>query len=162
MRRSWVYLSLSIAFIAMAWPAAAQVRYDEACRPLPPPGWMMIPQPPNQECLRERAEAAREAAAAARANRARAAAAARAKAERLAIEEQHCANATADDVRATIEQDPSVLGNAVKVLDVAAPHFVGETCRAEIMTTRGLIRTTLTFQAFNGRQYIQVRPVRNP
>ena len=41
---------------------AQQYGYDAQCRPLPPPGWMLMPQPPSQVCLQQRAVAAKVAA----------------------------------------------------------------------------------------------------
>jgi hypothetical protein len=53
--------------LIFAWssPAMAQqYGFDANCRPLPPPGYMVQPQPASQECLRDRAAvAAKEAAA---------------------------------------------------------------------------------------------------
>lgn len=154
--------------VVLASPAAAQYGFDANCRPLPPPGYMMQPQPQSQACLQQRAQAARAAEAerqrqqaateaAAQAARNQADAAEKANQERLAQARAQCESATAGQVQQTIEQDPVTFDRFVKILDVTAPHFDDETCRAEVMTVRGVIKTLITFQDFNGKQYIQVR-----
>jgi hypothetical protein len=47
--------------ITLTTPGIAQPRYDAACRPLAPQGWIMQPQPPSEACLQQRALVARTA-----------------------------------------------------------------------------------------------------
>ena len=154
--------------IASVVPAAAQQRYDGDCRPLPLPGYMMSPQAQSPECLRDRAQAARAEEAnrrqrqaaeerAERERQARAAAAAAAAKERAAVEQAKCEAATAQDVKDTIEQDPVTFGRYAKILDLTEPSFVGNVCRSEAMTSRGIVNVIITFRDFNGKQYINVR-----
>jgi len=162
--------TLIAAMITWSASAIAQYGYDANCRPLPPPGYMMLPQPPSQACLQQRAAAARAAEAErqrqqaaadaeAAARQAQAEAAKKARQERLATEQAKCENATAADVQSTIGQDPVTFERFVKILDVTAPHFdsSNETCRSEVMTVRGIVYTLVTFQDFNGKQYLRVR-----
>lgn len=165
------YLALVIVFLALAPPAnAQQYGYDAHCRPLPPPGFMMQPQPPSQACLQQRAAAARAAEAErqrqqaaaqaeAAARQARAEAEEKARQERQARERAQCDATTGDDVRSTIEQDPMTLELFVKVLDAAAPVYDDGICRADVMTVRGVVHTVVTFQQFNGKPYLRVRIV---
>jgi hypothetical protein len=154
--------------IACSGSALAQYGYDANCRPLSPPGYMMLPQPQSQACVQQRAQAARaaeaerqrlaaQAAAEAAAQQERAAAEAKASRERLAAAQAECQSASAEDVKATIDQDPVIFGRRVTVLDVTAPHYDRDACRAEAMTSRGIIDAVVTFQQFNGKQYIRVR-----
>ena len=160
---------LGLIFVAGSIaPAAAQYRQAQAmyqlgpdCRPLPVPGYMMAPQPPDPNCLaaqRQAAEAARRRQQAA-AEAARRQQEARAAAERQRLEQEAslCANTTADDVRATVEQDPAGYGVQSKVLDVTAPHFANSACRTELMTAQGVLNGEIHFRDFNGRTYLQLR-----
>ena len=57
------FLFLVAGYLAIWCNAASAQQYgfDAECRPLPPPGWMMQPQPPSQSCLDQRAQAQRAA-----------------------------------------------------------------------------------------------------
>ncbi|HVZ08184.1 hypothetical protein [Rhodopila sp.] len=149
-----------LAVLGSAVPASAQVALGPDCRPLPVPGYMMQPQPPDPSCLAAQARAAeayrRRQAAEAEAARKRAEAKAAADQERLAQEESQCAATTPDDVRATLEQDPGSHGLRSKILDVAAPHFTANACRTEVMTSTGVMLGQIRFRDFNGKTYLLI------
>ncbi len=160
--RPWAGVLVVLGCVAAAAPGQAQTRYDAECRPLPMPGMMMQPQPPSEACLQFRAQQRREAEAERARQRARAEAAARARAEQLAAEQARCDMARSGDVRATLDADPSLLGRGVQILDMTEPAFVRDACRNEIMTSRGIMDSVITFQEFNGKQYIRVKVARRP
>ncbi|MGE0418199.1 MAG: hypothetical protein AB7O80_15445 [Acetobacteraceae bacterium] len=161
-RRLGIGVLTAAGLLAAASTGMAQTQYDAQCRPLPMPGMIMQPQPPSQDCLAARAAAARAAEAERKRRQERAEAAARARAERLAAEQAKCETAHAEDVRATLEADPAALGRGTSILDMTEPHFTREACRNEIMTNRGIVDTVITFQEFNGKQYLRVKTHRRP
>jgi multidrug efflux pump subunit AcrA (membrane-fusion protein) len=162
-----------LVVVAVAWIAPAEAQqygFDAECRPLPPPGWMTMPQPPSPACLEQRAQAARaaeaerkrqqaQAEAAAASQRARDEAEALARQERLVQERAKCESATADEVREAVEQDPITTMRYVRVLDVTAPHFSNGACWSEVLTVRAELHEMITFRTFNGKSYIQVHSV---
>jgi hypothetical protein len=113
---------------------------------------MMAPQPQDPYCLRQREAEARQFQAQQDAN-------AKVRQNRMLVEQSKCESASADDVKSTMEQTPILLGQYLKILDVTAPHFADDTCRAEAMTNKGIVDVIITFQDFNGKNYIQVRIV---
>jgi len=153
---------VALGCISAAAPGQAQTRYDADCRPLPMPGMMMQPQPPSEACLQFRAQQRRESEAERARQRARAEAAARARAEQLAVDQAKCDMAKSGDVRATLDADPSVLGRGAQIMDMTEPAFVRDACRNEILTNRGIMDSVITFQEFNGKQYIRVKVTRRP
>jgi hypothetical protein len=159
-----VLAGLAAAFLPALTPrpAAAQIRYDAECRPLPQPGFIMAPQPPARECLEERARQARAAEADRRRRQQQAEAAAAARQQMLAQQEAECLSATADDVKETVAQDPTILGRDTAVLDLTAPHFEREACRSELMTTRGIFDATIRSQEFNGKRFLRIQAKLRP
>lgn len=149
--------------IAATTPAAAQAPYrlGPDCRPLPIPGYMMAPQPPDPDCLaaqRRAAEAYRQRQQAeAEAARRRQEAAAAAERQRLEQDAAQCAMTSPDDVRATIEQDPATYRVQSRILDVTPPHFADRACRTELMTSQGVYQAVIGFREFNGKTYLQMR-----
>ncbi len=131
------------------------------CRPVPTPGYVMAPQPPDVNCLaaqQRAAEAARRRRAAdAEAARQRQEAAAAAEQQRVAQETAACAAASANDVRATVEQDPGTYGVQSRILDVTAPHFAANACRTEVMTSQGVYTGVIRFREFNGKTFLQIK-----
>ena len=145
----------------LAVPSFAQQPLGPDCRPLPIPGYMMSPQPPDPGCLRAQAQAA-QAAEAARRRQQAAAAAARERRDaemqqRLAALTAQCAATTVDQVRETVEQDPMIAGQPVKVLDITAPQFGDGACRTQVLTTQGVLNGVLQYRDFNGKTFLLVR-----
>jgi hypothetical protein len=99
-------LCIGLYACAQMPPAHAQSQYDAECRPLPMPGYMMVPQDPSADCLRSQAAQRYQAQ---QAQRARDAEAARAQAQAQALEnarvaaEQQAMRAAADRIRAVEE-----------------------------------------------------------
>jgi len=148
-----------VAGLPFAKPASAQALGPD-CRPLPMPGYMMSPQPPDPGCLRAQAQAA-EAARRRQQAAAAAAAAAREKREaetqqRLAALSAQCSTTTVEQVRETVEQDPMIANQPVKVLDVTAPQFGDGACRTQILTTQGVLNGVLQYRDFNGKTFLLV------
>ena len=124
------------------------------------PGYIMNPAPPDPNCLRAQAEAA-EAARRRQQAAAAAAAVARQKREaetqqRLAALSAQCATTSVEQVRETVEQDPMIANQPVKVLDVTAPQFTAAACRTQILTTQGVLNGVLEFRDFNGKTFLLV------
>jgi hypothetical protein len=131
--------------------------FDTDCRPLPVPGYIMSPQPQSPDCLRLRERFRRAQEAEERRRQAQAEAAAEAEQERLGAERLKCESATPEDVQSTVEQEPMIFGVYFRVLDVTQPRFNGQRCKSEVMTNKGIIDAWITFQDFDGKQFIQVR-----
>jgi hypothetical protein len=154
-------LALVFAFFCcLAAPAFAQQPLGPDCRPLPLPGYMMAPQPPDPGCLRAQAQAA-QAAEAARRRQQAAAAAAREKQQaemqqRLAMLSGQCTATTVDQVRETVEQDPMIAGQPVKVLDITAPQFADGACRTQVLTTQGVLNGVVQYRDFNSKTFLLV------
>jgi hypothetical protein len=161
MRLAFVFaLICCVAGPPFAQQSLAQQALGPDCRPLPIPGYMMSPQPPDPACLRAQAQAAR-AAEAARRRQQEAAAAARAQRDaemqqRLAALSAQCATTTVDQVRETVEQDPMIAGQAIKVLDITAPQFGDGACRTQVLTTQGVLNGVLQYRDFNGKTFLLV------
>ncbi|MBS0642841.1 MAG: hypothetical protein U1E70_11665 [Acetobacteraceae bacterium] len=149
--------------IGAATPAAAQAPYrlGPDCRPLPIPGYMMAPQPPDPNCLaaqqREAEAYRRRQAAEAEAARKRREAAEAAERQRLEQLAAQCAATSADDVRATVEQDPAAYRVQSRILDITPPHFADKACRTELMTSQGVYLGVVGFRDFNGKTFLQLR-----
>jgi len=153
--------ALDVASPAVAQVQLAQVQLGPDCRPLPIPGYMMAPQPPDQACLRAQAQAAQAAESARRRQQAAAAAAReRQQAElqqRMAALAAQCNAISVEQVRETVEQDPMIAGQPVKVLDVTAPQFTDGACRAQVLTTQGVLNGVLQYREFNGKNFLLAR-----
>ena len=129
-------LCIGLYACAQMPPAHAQSQYDAECRPLPIPGYMMVPQDPSADCLRSQAAQRYQAQ---QAQRVRDAEAARAQAQAQALEnarvaaEQQAMRAAADRIRAVEEaqanaeqspdnwcRDPKVAGMLIDDFNIMA------------------------------------------
>lgn len=160
MRRGLWASGFLLLGVASAQAQAPTPQFDANCRPIPLPGYMMAPQPPNQDCLDYRARIAREQEQQRRQAQQRAAAAEKARQERLAALKAECEQTPAADIRAAFDQDTTLTSRYGTVLDLTDPRFAGEVCRNEIMTSRGELGATISFKVFNNKRYVQlsVRP----
>lgn len=160
MKRMLLAMGFALLGLVPAHAQAPTPQFDAQCRPIPLPGYMMAPQPPDPGCLEYRARVARDQEAERRRRAEQAAAAERARQERLAVLKAECEQTTVADIRAAFDQDTTLTSRYGAVLDMTDPHFTREACRNEIMTSRGEVTATVAFKVFNGKRFIQlnVRP----
>lgn len=138
-------LIAALALAITSHPARAQ-RYDDQCRLLPTPGYVMQPGAPDPGCLQSRQESRLK------------------EQTRTSFERQRCVSVSDADLRNVMSQAPIVEAGRLRIVDLERPTFDENrsACYVRAMTNRGVVPAIIGFETFNGQTYLNVRMIFQP